>query len=283
DGAITRREVNMNEQVGGFHGHHDGERIFISIGLGFEGDNIKTVEFIAQKGVFATQHMSNFDKNKPHSGFSTEYGGRRVLMLGYNFEMAGERLVFEQNYIDNDLLIFWSIEADRNDFIPSDAEFMVIVTFDDGEVIYDMFTINFGDRFGMITIYTSEEEQAAMLAASIREWEFYSNLSLDEMVHVADAVITRVPQYDEMFGGVEMYSACFGIMISFYDRDGNLVEFVQPATRFSHNFMEFDERGMVLWEINHSEDGVSSYIAFFMQDDYGNISFRRFLAPRFAE
>ena len=161
DGTYVRREMDIT-LLEGWHGHFDGNAIYISIGLWFEfeGENISTVEFSLENGFFATQYIGNFGQRegvpRGHVTIPPDFTTSRLVMYGEEFDKIGKSFTFG-NAMPDDILLFWgSYDMDYRGWSGSNMviEIDVKVTFTDGKIhhqplVLDFYTYGMG---GMMSI-----------------------------------------------------------------------------------------------------------------------------------
>ena len=268
DGSVKQREIDILDQATSWQGHMDGERFFASVGLRFDGENIKQVEFMAESGFFAAQRIGDLSSGTQFGG-SYLNGISAVLIFGTEFEIMGNNLVFDENGIDEDLLLFWGTETNDRRFIPTNVYIRVFVTFNDGETMEDILVIDFESRIGLTTIPVCEYEMYQRNRIS----EYYMNLPLNELELVAVATFTPALDYD--FGDYDAYYYDFGIDI--ISREGVMVEFLPAGRLIIKDWLEFDEDGVSRRGFQAGDKGM--YLTVFHRCDEGVVSGHLYRAP----
>ena len=96
DGSIGLREVDVVDQPDTWGGYFDGENFYVSVGLKYEGENIKSVDFTAAEGFFAKQYINNLSDEDEEDILKMYVGAdNRLVMAGEDFEIAGDRITFD--------------------------------------------------------------------------------------------------------------------------------------------------------------------------------------------
>jgi len=157
DGTYVWREVDI-ALLSGWAGHHDGEALYIGLGLwfDFEGENISTIQFSLEDGFFATQYIGNFGEvpNTPrsHVGIPPCFTTSRLVMYGLEFDKVGSTITFGETMPD-DILLFWGnyeMGVDDWSWDSMIIEIGVTVTFECGETQQQPLILDFGsDDAGM--------------------------------------------------------------------------------------------------------------------------------------
>jgi len=157
DGTYVWREIDIT-QLDGWGMHYDGEALYIGLGLWFEfeGESIRTVEFLLEDGFFATQYIGNRGAvpNTPswHVAIYPDFTTSRLVMYGNEFEKVGSTITFGDTMPD-DILLFWgSYDRSYIDWWLGDentvVEIDIKVTFEDGEVYRQPLILDFYENQG---------------------------------------------------------------------------------------------------------------------------------------
>ncbi|MCL2386610.1 MAG: hypothetical protein FWC89_03570 [Defluviitaleaceae bacterium] len=150
DGTYVWREMDI-ALLEGWHGHYDGEVMYISIGLwfDFDGENISSVEFSLENGFFATQYIGNWGQvdgvPRGHVTIPPDFTTSRLVMYGKEFNKIGNTFTFGHTMPD-DILLFWaSSDMSYRDWSGENMviEIDVNVTFEDGETHHQLLILDF--------------------------------------------------------------------------------------------------------------------------------------------
>jgi len=150
DGTYIRREMDI-ALLEGWHGHYDGNALYISIGLWFEfeGESVSGVEFSLENGFFATQYIGNWGEvdgvPRGHVTIPPDHTTSRLVMYGKEFDKIGNTFAFGSTMPD-DILLFWgSHDMNYRDWSGENMliEIDVTVTFEDGETHHQQLVLDF--------------------------------------------------------------------------------------------------------------------------------------------
>lgn len=214
--GIGLREIDLINQPEVWGGHYDGEYFYVSVGLQCEGENIKSVEFKMENGVFARQYISDF---KDGENVSRLYVGAdsQLVMVGEEFEILGSEILLDEESMTKDMLLFCALEIPDINSIPEKIEIVAIATFNDGTTQEKTLTIGLSGT-GAYTHQASDEE----IEASLAEYEYYMSLPLELCELIPETVKTVTDIYYEVYVDGEF------VFSSYVDRE----------------HMEFDENGI---------------------------------------
>ena len=222
------RETELYDQSAGTGGYYDGERMFFSIGLRYEGCNIESVTFTAETGFFAAQHISDYGEASPsniseaHVSDTSEIHvgpDEKLVMIGETFDILGPEIAFE-GAMDDDLLLFWGMESPDGDYIPDSIELTAAVRFADGETQTLPVSVPLkGENVGIVVMtYAADEHEATSYAAQV---EYYASLPAEAWILLENSVL---PVTDGWYG-------------YFWEEENNDIQ-VEIS-----DYMEFDEDG----------------------------------------
>lgn len=217
EGAIGLRDVDLVDQPDVWGGYYDNENFYVSVGLKYEGKNIKNVEFTTAEGFFAKQYIGNL---KMKDGVSRMYVGaeNRLVMVGKDFEIAGGSITLDDETMTDDLLLFWGITIPDASDKPEQINIVAKATFNNGKTEEKAITIDISGT-GAYSVAVDPEERDRHFSEAVKSLEYYRNLPLEQCELVPESVkaVTDVYEY-----GTNENRARFEI------RDG----------------MEFDENGI---------------------------------------
>jgi len=130
DGTIAYIEtdfVTHSETWGGFF---DGEFFYLNVGLGYDGTNIESVEFVIENGVFATQikEVNSQNKYTPKVYIGTD---NQLIVNGTDFTPIGNTVVMDTP-VNEDNLLFFAIPVTGDTIVPSEVKIKATATFYDG-------------------------------------------------------------------------------------------------------------------------------------------------------
>lgn len=130
DGTVALKETDLLEHPGVWIGHFDEENFYLSVGLRYDGRNIKSVDFITENGFFAKQYIGSLSLEKE---ISQVYVGpeSKLVMYGEEFEIVGDRITLNDETMTDDLLLFWGTQATEMSEVPEQIEIKAIATFYD--------------------------------------------------------------------------------------------------------------------------------------------------------
>lgn len=195
DGSIGLCEVDVLNQPDIWGGHFDGENFYVSVGLKYEGENIKSVDFTTADGFFAKQHISNLLDEEE---ITKLYVGSDdlLVMAGDDFEIAGNKITLDSGTIADDLLLFWGIKATNMNEVPKTVQINATATFYDGKTDELSLTIDLSGTG--IFIFDEElmlsEEMSELLDEN--RLEYYDNLPLEKCELLPDTVKTVTDVYE---------------------------------------------------------------------------------------
>jgi len=182
DGAIDIQEINLVNEVGAWGGYYDGQYFYVSIGLKYEGENIKTVEFSVNEGFFAKQYIED-----NHEGVTRLYVGadNQLVVYGDDFEIVGDKASFDNEAINENLLLFWGVEtSDAMNSIPAEINITAKCIFNDNTSQSQTITIVVADKEGAFVYPIGGDERKEL----DKQEEYYSNISLNQCELIPESV-----------------------------------------------------------------------------------------------
>jgi len=95
EGGLGLREVDLLNQPDVWGGHFDGDNFYVGVGVRYEGENIKSVDFTTAKGFFAKQYINKLSDGE---GISEMYVGadNRLVMYADVVDTSKTTLVIHQ-------------------------------------------------------------------------------------------------------------------------------------------------------------------------------------------
>ncbi len=252
DGSVVLRETDLYDQSAGWGGCYDGERLFVSIGMKYDGQNIESVTFTTETGFFAAQHLSDHETDSP-SDVSKTYVGpdSRLVMIGETFEILGPEVAFE-GAMDEDLLLFWGVESPDGDYIPDSVELVAIARFTNGETQTIPVSVPLkGESVGVgVITYTGKANPVSDYAQQL---EYYASLPAEAWILLEDSV---APVTDGWYG--------------YYWKEGNNDIQVEIS-----DHREFDEDGNFITVhpglkvvIHRNDDGSLTGMVYHVADEF---------------
>jgi hypothetical protein len=185
DGSFELREFDLINQSGTWGAILDGTILYLNITLGFEGENIRSVEFSTEVGFFAKH---NVDMERETEGGITLYTGDNAIILqGAGFERIGNSFTLTESEIADSALLFLgqeNIDMEQRHLGLQDMVIRAIVTFIDGTTQEETISINLEGRQGVILSGDFSE-----YAASRNDWlNWLNNIPLEENNLVPESV-----------------------------------------------------------------------------------------------
>ena len=184
DGSVVLRETDLYDQSAGTGGYYDGENLYISIGLKYDGNNIESVTFSTETGFLAAQHISDYDE--PDRVSQTRVGPEeKLVMIGESFDILGPEVTFE-GAMDEDLLLFWGVESPDGDYIPDSVELVATARFTNGETRTLPVSVPLkGEDVGVgVIAYAPDEHEATSYVTQI---EYYASLPAEAWILLEDS------------------------------------------------------------------------------------------------
>ncbi|MCL2409104.1 MAG: hypothetical protein FWC96_05745 [Oscillospiraceae bacterium] len=219
DGTIGLHEVDVidrsrvKEQISIWQiSEHDDERFFISVGLRHGGKNIESVEFSVDEGFFATQLISDFNKeafssfnNKTFRVAGSIHTGSHNPLFCTDFVVVGNTITSEQLY--DDLLLFWGTYHNGLQNILDYIVIRATATFYNGETETLMVTIDnsrLARALGMSLdeLMEYERQRSAYLSAYLLEHhDHYMSIPLEYLELVGEGIshFTYDPVYNALY------------------------------------------------------------------------------------
>ena len=194
DGSVVLRETDLYDQSAGTGGYYDGENLFISIGLKYDGNNIERVTFSTETGFLAAQHISDYDE--PDRVSQTRVGPEeKLVMIGESFDILGPEVTFD-GAMDEDLLLFWGVESPDGDYIPDSVELVATARFHNGETQTIPVSVPLkGEGVGPgVIAYAPDEHEATSYVTQV---EYYASLPAEAWMLIEDSVL---PVADGWYG-----------------------------------------------------------------------------------
>jgi len=140
DGSIELREVDLLGDAHYWSTYNDGSLFYVSANLKCEGENIKSVDFFADEGFFAKQHLT-IENGKIVIAEGVSAGYRKapgdteytLVMYGDDFEIIGNSFTLDNAAITDDFLLFLGMEVSDWREQPSQMTIRAVATFNDGQ------------------------------------------------------------------------------------------------------------------------------------------------------
>lgn len=247
DGTVELKETDLLDLPDVWDGYFNGENFYLSVGLRYDGSNIKSVAFITEEGFFAKQYIGNL-ADEEH--VTRMYAGaeNRLVMYGTEFEIVGDMITLDDKTMTDDLLLFWGTRAADMSEVPEHIEIKAVAAFRDGRtqevtVPIDLSGAGAGTELVTFTTGTMPDEE-------IQRWEekrnYYDHLPLEECELLEETVETVTNVYEYNIGTITD-------QVPIYDE------------------MEFDENGICRNGIRgeHTEDGYVMYMPVIRRDENG--------------
>lgn len=227
DGHIVLRETDLFDQSAGWGGYYDGERLFVSIGMRYDGRNIKSVRFSTETGFFAVQHISDYDDADGVTKICVGSDDKPV-MIGEDFEILGAEVSFDGT-MDDDLLLFWGTESPDGDYIPENIELLATATFRNGETQTLPLSVPLkGENVGVgVIAYDMGEDEATDYVKAV---EYYKSLPAEAWGLIEDSVAPVTDGWYVYFWEKENNDIQVQAEDLDFDEDGNFVS-VFPALK----------------------------------------------------
>lgn len=184
---IVLKEIDLLDQPEYWGGYFDGENYFINMGFRYEGKNIKSVTFTTQEGFFATQQveLAAEDTCRLYAGADDT-----LLICGRDFEIAGNNITLESSVMDENLLLFWGIQASSKESIPQKPTFTATATFKNGKTQEITITLDLSGP----SVFAGKSSDEA-IQSSLQETAYYESLPLDELTLIEEIPVTDEYKY----------------------------------------------------------------------------------------
>lgn len=125
DGTVELKETDLLDRPDIWSGYFSGENFYLSVGLRYDGSNIKSVAFITEEGFFARQYIGNFTDEE--NSFRMYAGAEdRLVMYGTEFEIVGDMITLDDKAMTDDLLLFWGTQAADMSEVPEHIEIKAV-------------------------------------------------------------------------------------------------------------------------------------------------------------
>lgn len=185
--TVVLKEIDLLDQPEYWGGYFDGENYFINMGFRYEGKNIKSVTFTTQEGFFATQQvdLAAEDTCKLYAGADDD-----LLICGKNFNIAGNSITLESSVMDENLLLFWGIQASSKESIPQEPTFTATATFKNGKAQKITITLDLSGP----SVFAGKSSDEA-IQSSLQETAYYESLPLDELTLIEEIPVTDEYKY----------------------------------------------------------------------------------------
>jgi hypothetical protein len=185
DGSFELRELDLVNQSGTWGAILDGTILYLNITLGFEGENIRSVEFNTDVGFFA-KHNADMERGT-EGGITLYTGDNAIILQGAGFERIGNSFTLTENEIADSALLFLgqdNIDMEQRHLGLQDMVIRAIVTFVDGTTQEETIAINLEGRQGVILSGDFSE-----YAANRSDWlNWLDNIPLEENNLVPESV-----------------------------------------------------------------------------------------------
>lgn len=240
--TVVLKEIDLLDQPEYWGGYFDGEHYFINMGFRYEGKNIESVTFATQEGFFATQqvNLAAEDTCRLYAGADND-----LLICGRDFEIAGNSITLESSVMDENLLLFWGIQASSKESIPKEPTFTATATFKNGKTQEITITLDLSGPSVFVGKRSDEEIQS-----NLRETAYYESLPLDALTLIEEIPVTDEYKYSLGNG--------YGIL------------------KITEN-TNFDENGIHYAGIGQTESGVR--ICLVRRNGDGNLTGCTYLVP----
>jgi len=214
DGSVVLHEFDLlnptenGEIYSGFR--FDGEILYINIGVGIkiEGDNIKSVELVANNNdFFATQNIIRQNGNIYTHEVPMVYMGvdntntHIIVVYGSEFEHVGNRIMLDENVMTEDFLLFLARTQESSLDLDLTASFRAVITFSNGEKVEQDIIMPISRSSGVVT--PTETDRAIMEEERLKSpWRF---IPLEDCEVIPESVKT-LGEPDE-YGTLYMFEA----------------------------------------------------------------------------
>lgn len=239
NGEIELRETDLLDPGELWGGHYDGETFYVNIGLRYEGENIRSVEFSTEEGFFATQNVKELSDGE-NVGELHVGADNRLVVFGTEFEHMGSTVTLENGVMDDGLLLFWGVSLSDLSQMPEKAEITAKARFQNGSTQELPVTVDLSGP-GAYDLPVSEEQ----LELDRRLSEYYENIPLEQCEVLEGSVETVTEVYEPQMGG----SSC-------------RIEIAAD--------MKFDENGICRTGFSMGEDGA--YIPVIRKNEDGSFT-----------
>ena len=212
DGEIELVETDLLDPGEMWGGHYDGETFYVNIGLRYEGENIRSVEFSTEEGFFATQNVKELSDSE---NVGELYVGpdNRLVVFGTEFEHVGSTVTLEEGVMDDGLLLFWGVALSDLAQRPEKAEITAKARFQNGSTQELPITVDLSGP-GVYDLPVSEEQ----LELDRRLSEYYKNIPLAQCEVLKGSMETVTEVYEPQVGGTSCRIEIRGDME--FDADG---------------------------------------------------------------
>lgn len=277
DGSIELREVELLEQtqVWSCYRDRDENKLYVSISLKCEGENIKSVDFYSDNGFFAKQYLEiKNGKVNIKSGIPVTYIGHDggnvidfsdekyiVVMYGEDFEIVGGKLTLDKGEMTDDLLLFLGIENVDWQQIPSQMTIRAVATFNDGKTQEETLTIDLISAMDVGTIKIVAYEMEEHLKKVAMNQETLRKIPLDKCEVIKSTVKTLA--YGDTF---EYQHGSDKFPTTYY------YQITEDAINSAVTQGLFDENGIYRQGSNLPEDGNDGFIAVIINNGDGTFT-----------
>lgn len=191
-GTVVLREEDLLEKSDYWGGYRDGENSYINMGFRYEGANLKSVTFTTEEGFFAEQRIT---PGMTEDTVTKIYIGpdHRLVVFGAEFKTLGSTVTLEGEEMEENLLLFWGVQATSTDDIPKNPTINATAVFQNGStqtirVNLDLSGVAvFG---GKCNVDTQDGRPIAF-----HESQHYGNLSLEKCELVDEQTVTDTYEY----------------------------------------------------------------------------------------
>lgn len=247
DGTVALQETDLLERSEIWAGHFDGENFYLSVGLRYDGSNIKSVDFITEDGFFAKQYVGSLS---PGNGISQTYVGpeSKLVMYGEEFEIVGDRITLNEETMTDDLLLFWGTRAADMSEVPEQIEIKATATFynrrtQEVTIPIDLSRLGTGTWVPWVLTYNISGEE---IQRNSKIKDYYMALPLEQCELLVESVETVTDVYEVRLEGSISW-------IRYFDE------------------LEFDENGIHKsgYQGDYTADGYEVYIPVLKRDENG--------------
>ena len=203
DGTIGLKETDLLHQPDVWGGYYDGEYLYISVGLRYEGENIESVTFTTEEGFFAKQSISALSTGE-NVGRMYVGADNTLVLVGTEFEIVGSQVTLSGETMTDDLLLFWGMESETGAH-PNKLEMTAVATFRDGRTQEVPISVDLSSGAGLALFRKSplsEEEQQEAQQQGAETYAYYQSLPLEDCELIEDSVEAVTDVYEVPLGSV---------------------------------------------------------------------------------
>ena len=289
DGYIELREVDLLGETHYWSTYNDGSVFYVSANLKCEGENIRSVNFYADEGFFAKQHLTiENGRIIIAEGITASYRkdpgdtGYTLIMYGDDFEIIGNSFTLYNDAITDDFLLFLGMPVSNWREQPSQIKIRAVATFNDGQTQEIVLTLDLLLEPGVGVVKIPQEEierqRAELEVYEVVLQNIAQSIPLELCEIVSDSVQTL--SYGDTFeysfddysiGNVRAETIFFAI--------------TEESIDSAMNHGLFDENGIFIIGSRLSDcwngfDGSDGYIAVIENNGDGTFTGMVYMVPR---